>query len=291
MKAFAERLINGRTISSVIRNDVHHYIALSEDYHIRIYRSGSSCLGSFDYFSIIKVVRNYTNIKVPNIISYGSFVENGISHEYVISERILGMTLREYKGDRKRIMEVIDSYREEMMNLEVDRMGRLYFIFRNPDFPYKIIEDFPCTDIGEYHKDPKIIMSSRIPKVVECLEKIRLNHNHTFFDKYSTEEVECRMKNVVDNMSTDFSFQHCDIHDDNVMISDDGNVFLVDWEIAGVYPNHFGIAREGCTNMNFCNKDKLVLLEQSLQMITPIDKCTRIQHIDDSLNVLLLFML
>lgn len=279
LDSYIQGLINNENIEIKMVDERHCFIGMTRSFHIKIYDSGSRTCGSFDCYSIIKVVRNYTNIKVPNITSYGSFLHNNICYEYVISERIYGTTLSNYTKDKKPILDIIEQYKEEMMKVDVWKMGRLYFLFEWPEFPYLIVETFPCGRLGTYDPDPKKLIMRRISELSITLKRIYSDHKELdFFKRYTIKEVEKGAKKIIRNRKIGFSFQHCDIHPNNIVISDNDEVFLIDWEVAGVYPDHYGEARQNHVTGKFETSNKIVMLEQILIEFSRMDKASE-EHI------------
>jgi hypothetical protein len=295
LKSYSEECITKEKLEIITREEKYSLVGLTKSFHLKVYNTGSSCSGSFDYYSTIKVVRNYTDVKVPNILAHGSFLLGNISYDYLISERIEGgVTLSRYQGeDKNKMLTIIEEYKKQIKALKVERMGRLYFSFRAPKFPYYILENFPCTMIGDYEANPKILINNRISTLVSTLVSIRSKYpNLEFFKEYSTEDVEKRSRGIIDCREIEFSFQHCDLHHDNIVISDKKEVFLVDWEVAGVYPDHYGKSRENCMTGKYDNQCKLTMLEQVLiefHRVKDLD-LVRDEHIFDIMKTLSIFM-
>lgn len=288
VRKFAEN----EEIEEVIRSETYYFVGLTRSFHVKMYASGSRTSGSFDYFSTIKVIRNYTTIKVPNIIQYGSIMINKIYYEYVISERIYGVSLSCFH-DKKKVLKVIEEYRKKMLEVKVSRMGRLYFLFEVPSFPYYIVEVFPCRLAGDYNQDPKALITSRISILTITLRNIYKKYNDLgFFERYNIEQVEESARRIVEDTDIGFSLQHCDIHDDNIMISDHDEIFLVDWEVAGVYPDHYGKSRENHITGLFETENKIIMLEQILIEFCPLKDLSMVSddHIHKIMYLLTRFM-
>jgi serine/threonine protein kinase len=262
---YAERHLTCEPIEKILRESKYALTFLTQSFHTKVFDSGSLCCRSYDYYSTVKVIRNFTEIRTPNVIRFGSFILEGVSYDYIVTERIKGKSLKDFEGNKKNFIKKVEEYRVEMSKISVESMGKLYFLFENSSFGYDIVNRFPCSYMREFHRNPKVIAYRRIRRMMILLRKTLKEYpSLELFKNFTLKQIEGKSRRVVYSTKIGFSFQHCDLHHDNVMVSDEEEVYIVDWDVAGIYPNHYGKARECFIERRFETKDKMIALEHAM---------------------------
>ena len=235
MRQYVEKYVQGEKIEEVIKDGEYNFSGLTKSFYIKIYKDDGKNTRSSDYFSIIEYIRNNTRVKVPKILQYGSFLVGNMRYEYVVSERIYGVCLRDFNGDKEKVLGTVERYKSKMSIKYFESMGKIYY---QNNGSYHIIEEFP--GIENYKKYPERIIRSKTNAFLTTLDNIFENCGSLeFFRKYSTTQVKREVNGTIENTRYKISLQHRNINDDTIIISNEDDVFLVGWKNTAIYPMYF----------------------------------------------------
>ena len=181
--------------------------------------------GPFQHLSeatTMQFIASHTSLPVPKI--YCAFERNGIT--YIVMSRIVGSPLghkweQRPQESKAHLLRQLKTYMEEMRSLNPPNLGavegvdggKLYDIRLSDGLkgfgPFNSVRDFHSFLRGGISASPE-----QIPEVNELVEK----HEKVQFSTY---------------------FTHGDLNSMNILVNGDNVVGIIDWDMAGWYPEYW----------------------------------------------------
>ncbi|GBC01182.1 hypothetical protein RclHR1_00410009 [Rhizophagus clarus] len=198
--------------------------------------------------AVMKYVKEKTSIRVPEVYHYESNKENLVGQEYIIMEKLPGISLSDVWDDydlnekKKILLQVID-IQCTLKNQRFSKIGGIFYDNNIKDFIIGQVteETFFSEKRSELKNIKRGPFDNTFDYIIAAIEK-EITYNRKFFNDEKWIPVYEELLSLVpkyfnrNNKDDIFVLTHGDFHFTNILVDGTNITGIIDWECSGSYP-------------------------------------------------------
>jgi aminoglycoside phosphotransferase len=198
--------------------------------------------------AVMKYVKERTSIRVPEVYHYGSNKENLVGQEFIIMEKLPGISLSDVWDDynineKKKILLQVIEIQCILKNQKFSKIGGIFYDNNIRDFiiGQAVETAFFCEKRSELNikRGP---FDNTYDYIIAAIEK-EIIYNENYFDEEEQkkwipvyEELLSLVPKCFNNDDDIFVLFHGDFHSTNILVDGTNITGVIDWECSGSYP-------------------------------------------------------